>query len=100
VLPEQYLSERIAAADVQELLPRVHVNPAPDLSRRFPRQHSARVRVRLRDGRVLEREQHDHEGFATRPMGWDATRRPLWGPEKDGRNPTVCICRRRFSTGR
>jgi 2-methylcitrate dehydratase len=25
----------------------------------------------LRDGRVLEREQHDYEGFTTRPMSWD-----------------------------
>jgi 2-methylcitrate dehydratase len=72
VLPEQYLPERIAADDVQELLRRVEVRPDPDLSRRFPEQHSARVRVRLRDGRTLEREQHDYEGFYTRPMGWEA----------------------------
>jgi 2-methylcitrate dehydratase len=72
VLPEQYLPERIAADDVQQLLRRVEVRPDPDLSRRFPEQHSARVRVRLRDGRTLEREQHDYEGFYTRPMGWEA----------------------------
>jgi 2-methylcitrate dehydratase len=72
VLPGQYVSERIAAADVQDLLRRVHVSPDPELSRRFPQQHSARVRIHLHDGRVLEREQHDYEGFTTRPMGWDA----------------------------
>jgi 2-methylcitrate dehydratase len=72
VLPEQYLPERILSADVQELLRRVEVRPDPELSRRFPDQHSARVRVCLRDGRMLEREQHDYEGFHTRPMGWDA----------------------------
>jgi 2-methylcitrate dehydratase len=72
VLPEQYLPERIAAADVQDLLRRVEVRPDPGLSRRFPEEHSARVRVHLRDGRTLEREQHDYEGFHTRPMGWDA----------------------------
>ena len=72
VLPEQYLPERIAADDVQDLLRRVEVRPDPDLSRRFPEQHSARVRLHLRDGRTLEREQHDYEGFHTRPMGWDA----------------------------
>ncbi|HEX5309064.1 MAG TPA: MmgE/PrpD family protein [Solirubrobacteraceae bacterium] len=72
VLPEQYLPARIAAEDVQELLRRVEVRPDPDLSRRFPQQHSARVRLHLRDGRVLDREQHDYEGFHTRPMGWDA----------------------------
>jgi 2-methylcitrate dehydratase len=72
VLPEQYLPERILSADVQELLRRVEVRPDPELSRRFPDQHSARVRVCLRDGRMLEREQHDCDGFHTRPMGWDA----------------------------
>ena len=72
VLPEQYLPERITAEDVQKLLRRVDVRPDPDLSRRFPQQHSARLRLHLRDGRTLEREQHDYEGFHTRPMGWDA----------------------------
>jgi 2-methylcitrate dehydratase len=71
VLPEQYLPERIVADDVQQLLRRVEVHPDPELSRRFPDQHSARLRVRLRDGRTLEREQHDYEGFHTRPMSWD-----------------------------
>jgi 2-methylcitrate dehydratase len=72
VLPEQYLPERIAADDVQELLRRVEVRPNPDLSRRFPEEHSAGVRLHLRDGRTLEREQHDYTGFHTRPMGRDA----------------------------
>ncbi len=71
VLPEQYLPERIVAEDVQQLLRRVDVRPDPDLSRRFPEEHSARVRLHLRDGRTLEREQHDYEGFHTRPMSWD-----------------------------
>jgi 2-methylcitrate dehydratase len=72
VLPEQYLAERIVADDVQQLLQRVVVRPDPELSQRFPAEHSARVRLQLRDGRTLEREQHDYEGFHTRPMGWDA----------------------------
>jgi 2-methylcitrate dehydratase len=72
VLPEQYLAQRIAADDVQQLLQRVAVRPDPELSRRFPAEHSARVRLHLRDGRTLEREQHDYHGFHTRPMGWDA----------------------------
>ena len=60
------------ADDVQELLRRVAVRPDPELSRRFPAEHSARVRLHLRDGRTLEREQHDYDGFHTRPMSWDA----------------------------
>jgi 2-methylcitrate dehydratase len=72
VMPEQFRHERIVAADVQELLRRVEVRPDPNLSKRFPDHHSARVTLHLRDGRRLEREQHDYEGFHTRPMGWDA----------------------------
>jgi 2-methylcitrate dehydratase len=72
VLPDRYEADRIVADDVQQLLQRVAVRPDPELSRRFPAEHSARVRLRLRDGRTLEREQHDYEGFHTRPMGWDA----------------------------
>ena len=72
VLPEQYRPERIAAPDVQELLRRVEVRPDDELSKRFPDEHSARIRVHMHDGRVLEREQHDYEGFHSRPMSWDA----------------------------
>jgi 2-methylcitrate dehydratase len=75
VLPEQYLPERIGSDDVQGLLRRVEVRPDPKLSERFPDEHSARVRVRLRDGAVLERQQHDYEGFHTRPMAWDTVAR-------------------------
>jgi 2-methylcitrate dehydratase len=71
VLPAQYLPERIRADDVQELIRRVEVRPDDGLSERFPDEHSARIRVHLRDGGVLEREQHDYEGFTTRPMSWD-----------------------------
>jgi 2-methylcitrate dehydratase len=72
VLPDQYRPERIAAPDVQDLLQRVGVRPAQDLTDRFPAEHSARVRLHLHDGRVLEREQHDYEGFHSRPMDWHA----------------------------
>jgi 2-methylcitrate dehydratase len=71
VLPEQYRPERIAARDVQDLLRRVVIRPDDGLSERFPERHSARVRLHLRGGQVLEREQHDYEGFITRPMSWD-----------------------------
>jgi 2-methylcitrate dehydratase len=71
VLPEQYLTERIAARDVQDLLRRVVIRPDDGLSERFPERHSARVRLHMRDGEVLEREQHDYEGFVTRPMSWE-----------------------------
>jgi 2-methylcitrate dehydratase len=71
VLPAQYSSDRIARADVQDLLRRVDVRPAADLSARFPAEHACRVGISLRDGRVLAREKSDYRGFVTRPAGWD-----------------------------
>jgi 2-methylcitrate dehydratase len=71
VLPAQYAPARIARADVQDLLRRVDVRPAADLSARFPAEHACRVRVALRDGRVLTREQSGYRGFVTRPAGWE-----------------------------
>jgi 2-methylcitrate dehydratase len=68
VLSEQKLAERILADDVQELLRRVEISPDRDLTRRFPAEHSARVRLPLCDGRTLEREQPNYECFHTRPM--------------------------------
>lgn len=71
VLPAQFEPERVAASDVQGLLRRVDVRPCADLSARFPAEHPCRVRIALRDGRVLTREKPDYRGFLTRPAGWD-----------------------------
>lgn len=71
VLPAQYAPERIVANDVQELLRRVHIQPADDLSRLFPDHHACRLTIRLRDGRTLTVDKQDYEGFHTRPMSWD-----------------------------
>jgi 2-methylcitrate dehydratase len=71
VLPPQYAAARIGAPDVQQLLRRVVVRPADDLSRRFPDEHACRLRVHLKDGRVLARDKSDYEGFHTRPMSWE-----------------------------
>src|SRR5262249_9379369 len=72
VMPEQYTPERIRRDDVQTLLRKVHVRPAPDLSARFPHEVPCRLTVRLRDSRILSNEKRDYAGFRTRPIGWDA----------------------------
>lgn len=71
VMPDQYRPERIASQDVQDLMRRVEIRPDADLSRRFPAEHCARVRITLSDGRMLERDRRDYEGFHTRPVSWD-----------------------------
>jgi 2-methylcitrate dehydratase len=70
VYPAQYEPERILRADVQDLLRRVTVAPAADLSARFPAEHPCRVRIQIRDGRILSREKSDYLGFVSRPAGW------------------------------
>ena len=74
MLPEQFAPERIVAADVQELLRRVEVRPAADLSARFPAEHACRLRVHLAGGATLAAERSDYEGFLTRPMSWERAR--------------------------
>jgi 2-methylcitrate dehydratase len=69
--PAQYEPERILRDDVQTLLRKVHVRPNDEFSARFPQEMPARLRVFLRDGRVLETEKRDYEGFHTRPMSWE-----------------------------
>ena len=71
VYPAQYAPERISADDVQDLLRKVEVRPAGDLSERFPREMPCRIRVSLGGGRTLEREKRDYEGFSTRPISWE-----------------------------
>jgi 2-methylcitrate dehydratase len=74
VLPEQFAPERILRPDVQELLRRVEVRPAADLSARFPAEHACRLRLRLAGGRTLAAEKSDYDGFLTRPMSWERAR--------------------------
>jgi 2-methylcitrate dehydratase len=69
--PEQLETERVRRGDVQDLLGRVDVTAAPDLTDAYPARTSVRVHVRLRDGRTFSREQSDFEGSPTKPMSWD-----------------------------
>jgi len=70
VMPAQYAPERIVREDVQTLLRKVVVRPVDEFSRRFPAEMPARIRITLKDGRVLTREKRDYEGFLTRSMTW------------------------------
>jgi 2-methylcitrate dehydratase len=69
--PEQLETERVRRSDVLDLLTRVDVQPAVDLTEAYPDRTQARVYVDLKDGRELFREQSDFEGSPTRPMSWD-----------------------------
>jgi 2-methylcitrate dehydratase len=69
--PEQLETERVLRSDVQDLLARVEVEPAADLTADYPQRTATRVHVTTRDGREFSREESDYEGSATRPMSWE-----------------------------
>ena len=71
VMPEQYRPARIQSQDVQALLRKVTVKPSSDYSREFPDEMPCRITLSLRDGRRIEKEKHDYEGFRIRPMSWE-----------------------------
>jgi 2-methylcitrate dehydratase len=71
VMPEQYEQERIRRADVQALLGKVSVQLNANFSERFPDEMPCRIKITLKDGRVIEQETKDYEGSFTRPMSWE-----------------------------
>jgi 2-methylcitrate dehydratase len=66
--PEQLETERVLRSDVQDLLARVEVEPAADLTADYPQRTATRVHVTTHDGREFSREDSDYEGSPTRPM--------------------------------
>jgi 2-methylcitrate dehydratase len=71
VMPEQYKPERIQREDVQNLLKKIHVRPDAAFSELFPLEMPCRLRVILRDGRMLKMEKREYEGFHTNSLPWD-----------------------------
>ena len=70
--PPERIGE-VAAADgivLHELRRQVVVRPKKEYSDRFPNEMPCHLTVHLKDGRVLEKEKRDYEGFVTRPMSW------------------------------
>jgi 2-methylcitrate dehydratase len=68
LMPEQYTAARIRQPNVQSLLRKVFVRPSHRFSRRFPDEMPSRIIIFLRNGRAVDKEKKDYEGFHTRPM--------------------------------
>jgi 2-methylcitrate dehydratase len=75
--PEQLETARINRPDVQDLLARVDVQAAPDLTAAYPGRTATRVHATLHDGRTLSREQAGFEGSPTQPMSIERVRQKL-----------------------
>jgi 2-methylcitrate dehydratase len=71
--PAQLEELRIQAPDAQALLARVEVHPDERFSARYPRELSAAITIRTKDGRVFVKEQHGYEGGLSKPMSWNRT---------------------------
>src|SRR5271170_5389076 len=71
VMPAQFEPDRIARADVQNLLKKVSVRPNHEFTEEYPAKMPARITVRLQDGKVIEHEVQDYPGLASRPFTWD-----------------------------
>src|SRR5246500_4940565 len=71
VMPAQFQPDRIARADVQNLLKKVSVRPNHEFTEEYPAKMPARITIRLQDGKVIEHEVQDYPGLASRPFTWD-----------------------------
>lgn len=71
VWPEQYTPDRIRAADAQQLMQKVRIQPANDCTRAYPAEMRCRIRVLTDKAKKFEIEKKDYEGFFRRPMRWE-----------------------------
>src|SRR6201982_2618529 len=71
VMPAQFGPDRIAKADVQQLLKKVSVRPDQEFTDQYPGKMPAKVTVRLQDGKVIEHEVQDFPGLPSHPFTWD-----------------------------
>jgi 2-methylcitrate dehydratase len=70
VMPAQFEPDRIARADVQQLLKKVSVRPDNDYTDQYPARMPAKIAVRLQDGTMIEHEVQDFPGLASDPFTW------------------------------
>ena len=80
---DAFTPERLRDPVLQAFMPKVSVSRAPDLVDAFPRRRAARLRLELRDGRMLEHEQPTRKGDPEDPLTnaeLDAKFRELAGP--------------------
>jgi 2-methylcitrate dehydratase len=71
VMPAQFEPDRIAKADVQQLLKKVSVRPDQEFTELYPAKMPAKITVRLQDGTAIEHEVQDFPGLASHPFTWE-----------------------------
>ncbi|MGA2892142.1 MAG: MmgE/PrpD family protein [Xanthobacteraceae bacterium] len=71
VMPAQFEPDRIARADVQQLLKKVSVRPNHEYTELYPAKMPAQITVRLQDGSVIEHEVENFPGMPSDPFTWE-----------------------------
>src|ERR1700736_527658 len=71
VMPAQFEPDRIAKADVQQLLKKVSVRPNHEYTELYPAKMPAKVTVRLQDDTVIDHEVQDYPGLASHSFTWE-----------------------------
>ena len=71
VMPAQFEPDRIARADVQQLLKKVSVRPDHEYTELYPAKMPAKITVRLQDGAVIQHEVQDFPGMPSDPFTWE-----------------------------
>jgi 2-methylcitrate dehydratase len=71
VMPAQFEPDRIARADVQQLLKKVSVRPDHEYTELYPAKMPAKITVRLQDGAVIEYEVQNFPGMPSDPFTWE-----------------------------
>ena len=71
VMPAQFEPDRIARADVQQLLKKVSVRPDHEYTELYPAKMPAKITVRLQDGAVIEHEVQNFPGMPSDPFTWE-----------------------------
>ncbi len=71
VMPAQFKPDRIARADVQQLLKKVSVRPDHEFTELYPAKMPAKITVRLQDGSVIEHEVQNFPGMPSDPFTWE-----------------------------
>lgn len=67
-----FTGEKVADPALKQLLERIHVSEDPELTAAYPAHWSCRVKVYLKDGRVLEQFIEDPTGSYRRPLSEEA----------------------------
>lgn len=86
---EAFGDEAVADPDIQALAQRVEVVSDAEFTARYPREQPVQVRIRLRDGKVLEGECRITSGEPGNPYPpglaeakYDALAQPIWGEQR------------------